>query len=81
MKNSMIVTVPSISHRLSQLDEMVNMTGSGPNAYDSDGIGIEFHLGGGYFQHVAPGFEGCLDAPMCIPAGSHVCSGVQPIMD
>lgn len=39
------------------------------------------HMGAGRVDHVADGFEGCLDAPTWIPAGSMQAPSFQPYMD
>lgn len=54
---------------------------SGPPQCDRHMRSILLPIGAGIFDHCAPGFEYCLDAPIRFPAGSHVCIGVQPITD
>lgn len=54
---------------------------SGPPQCDGAGVSVLLSIGAGFHDRCAPGFEYCLDAPVLIPAGSHVCVGVQPIMD
>lgn len=49
--------------------------------YGKDGSAALLHIGAGYYDHVAPGFEYCLDAPICMPAGSMQSVGHQPYMD
>ena len=46
-----------------------------------DMTSIAFPIGAGYSEHVAPGFEYCLDAPVCMPAGSMQAVGFQPYSD
>lgn len=63
-------------------DEWVGCTSdSGPPQCDSELRSILLHIGAGIYDHCAPGFEYCIDAPIRIPTGSHVCIGVQPYMD
>ena len=49
--------------------------------YGSDGTAINLHIGAGQYDHAAPGFEYCLDAPIRLPAGSFIANGHQPYMD
>ena len=49
--------------------------------YGPDGTAALLHIGAERFDHVAPGFEGCLDAPIRMPAGSVKAVGFQPYMD
>lgn len=49
--------------------------------YGPDGRAELLHIGAGYYDHVAPGFEYALDAPICMPAGSMQSAGAQPYMD
>lgn len=50
-------------------------------AYDSDGLAELLHIGAGYYDHIRPGFEYCLDAPTCMPAGSMQAFVPQPYTD
>lgn len=50
-------------------------------AYSPDGRAEALHVGATIRDHVAPGFEYCLDAPVWIPAGSIVAPSFQPYWD
>lgn len=50
-------------------------------AYGPTGLAEDLHIGACQFDHVAPGFEYCLDAPMRIPAGSIRAPSFQPYWD
>lgn len=50
-------------------------------AYAPDGRAELLHIGAEQYDHVAPGFEYALDAPIRIPAGSMVACSFQPVMD
>lgn len=50
-------------------------------AYSPTGLAEALHIGAGYYDHVAPGFEYCLDAPIRLPAGSMQAAAHQPYMD
>lgn len=49
--------------------------------YGRDGRAELLHLGAGYYDHVAPGFEYALDAPIILPAGSMRAASFQPYSD
>jgi hypothetical protein len=49
--------------------------------YGPDGQAELLHLGAGYYDHVAPGFEYALDAPIILPAGSMRAASFQPYSD
>ena len=50
-------------------------------AYSPTGLAECLHIGAERYDHVAPGFEYALDAPIRIPAGSMVAAARQPYMD
>lgn len=49
--------------------------------YGPDGRAELLHVGAGFYDHVAPGFEYALDAPLIMPAGSMQAIGHQPYGD
>lgn len=76
-----VVASRSISRVYGSWDDICVVPYSGPKHYGPDGCAEAWHVGAGYYIHVAPGFEYCLDAPMCIPNGSMQAAAFQPYSD
>lgn len=49
--------------------------------YGPGGVAELLNIGGNFYDHVAPGFEYALDAPIRIPAGSMRAVVAQPYWD
>jgi hypothetical protein len=62
------------------MQEICHMGGK-PGQCNRDMTSELLHTGAGRYDHVASGFEGCLDAPTYIPTGSTQYVGSQPYMD